>query len=251
MTPRLEAFLLRIADTNLVVAQRLGELIGHAPEIEQDISLANIGLDHIERARAYYQHLADIRRDGSTEDTFAFERTPESFRNLCLAELPNTDYAHLMLRQYLLDTWHLKLFPRLAESTHSLLSKYWASWLDQTRYHHRYSSAWVKRLGEGTEESHRRMQAALNVIWPFGQEIVESDAVEQEMQTEGIAHVDGLGEEWLQETTHELQAAGLKLPHPDSDITIPMGKQGLHTPHLSELLEELQFMHRLYPKLSW
>ena len=251
MTPRHEEFLLRIADTNLVAAQRLGELIGHAPEIEQDISLTNIGLDHLERARALYQYLADLRGDGITEDTFAFERKAEAFRNLCLAELPNTDYAHLILRQFLLDTWHLKLLARCVDSTHPLLSQHWESWLDQTRYHHKYTSAWVRRLGDGTEESHRRMQEALLVIWPFGREVVESDTKEQEMQAEGIARLDGLGAEWLEVATQQLESVGLELPQLKSESSIPMGKQGFHTPHLTELLEEMQFMHRQYPNLSW
>ena len=288
MTPRHEEFILRIADTNLVAAQRLGELIGHAPEIEQDISLTNIGLDHLERARALYQYLADLRGDGITEDTFAFERKAEAFRNLCLAELPNTDYAHLILRQFLLDSWHLKLLARCVDSTHPLLSQHWESWLDQTRYHHKYTSAWVRRLGDGTaargslvswqhweswldqtryhhkytsawvrrlgdgtEESHRRMQEALLVIWPFGREIVESDAIEQEMEAEGIARLDGLGAEWLEVATQQLESVGLELPQLKSESSIPMGKQGCHTPHLTELLEEMQFMHRQYPNLSW
>ena len=251
MTPRHEEFLLRIADTNLVAAQRLGELIGHAPEIEQDISLTNIGLDHLERARALYQHLADLRGGGSTEDTFAFERNAEAFRNLCLAELPNTDYAHLILRQFLLDTWHLKLLARCVDSANPLLSKHSESWLDQTRYHHKYTSAWVKRLGDGTEESHRRIDTALLVIWPFGREIVESDTKEQEMQAEGIARLHGLGAEWLEEATQQLEEAGLDVPSLNPGTNVPMGKQGRHTAHLTELLEEMQFMHRQYPNLSW
>ncbi len=251
MTSQHEEFLLRIADTNLVAAQRLGELIGHAPEIEQDISLANIGLDHLERARALYQHLADLRGDGSTEDTFAFEREAEAFRNLCLAELPNTDYAHLILRHFLLDSWHLKLLERCVKSSDPLVSKYWESWLGQTRYHHKYTSAWVRRLGDGTEESHRRMREALHVIWPFGREIVESDAKEHEMQAGGIARLDGLGMEWLEAATQQLEEVGLEVPNLNSGASIPTGKQGLHTPHLTELLAEMQFMHRQYPDLSW
>lgn len=251
MTLPHEEFLLRIADTNLMAAQRLGELVGHAPEIEQDISLTNIGLDHLERARVLYQHLAETRDDGSTEDTFAFERTPEAFRNLSLAELPNTDYAHLILRQYLLDTWHLNLFPGCVDSNHPLLAKHWELWLDQTRYHHKYTSAWVRRLADGTEESHRRMQTALDVLWPFGREVLESDSVLHRAQVDGMAQTSGLGNQWLEAVKHGIEAAGLTLPGVDPRSIPPYGKQGHHTPHLAELLDELQFMQRQYPDLCW
>ncbi len=251
MTTPHEDFLLRIADTNLVAAQRLGELIGHAPEIEQDISLTNIGLDHLERARTLYQHLAELRGNGSTEDSFAFTRAAETFRNLCLAELPNRDFAHLILRQYLIDVWHLKLLARVSGSTYPLLSNHREAWFDQTRYHHRYTAAWVKRLGDGTEESHVRMWRALDFVWPYGREILESDAVETAVQREGIARVEGLGAEWLEEVSAHLTGVGLEPPNAESKPDPAMGKQGRHTPHLAELLTELQFMQHTFPDLCW
>ncbi len=252
MIPQPEEFLLRLADTNLVAAQRLGEVIGHAPEIEQDISLTNIGLDYLERARTLYQYLAAHHADNRTEDSYAFKRTPADFRNLCLAELPNTDFAHLILRQFLLDAWHLELLARLSTSTHTLLCEHAPSWLDQSRYHHRYTLGWVRRLADGTVESRRRMQAALHEIWPFTREALEYDAVEQEAERFGIGSTLGLGEAWLEDASRELTNTGLDLPEPDGSAhKPPVGKQGHHTGFLDELLGELQFMQRQYPDLDW
>ena len=251
MTSTLERFLLHIADTNLVAAQRLGEVTGHAPELEQDISLTNIALDHLERARAIYSRLAESRADGSTEDTFAFTRGAEDFFNLCLAELPNRDYGHLILRQFLLDAWHLVLLPRLSDSTNALLRESWKQWLDQTRYAHRYTSGWVIRLGDGTNESHARMRTALAAHWPFCREVRELDADDRLAQQDGFAQLDGLGDKWLEQVNQVLDTATLKPPRHDEDSQVPCGKQGQHTPFLAELLDELPYMHRRCPNLNW
>ena len=246
-----DEFVLRIADTNLITAQRLGEVIGHAPEIEQDISLANIGLDHLERARALYAHLAECRGNAATEDDFAFSRSVPEFRNLCLAEYPNSDYAHLILRQYLLDLWHLKLFATLADSSHHLLRVQRQLWLDQSAYHHRYSCAWMQRLAGGTDESQSRMRVALAHLWPFVDEIVESDHIERDVQSQGIADLAELGSSWLEAARQALTDARLEVPVPKAGARPPSGKQGNHTEHLSQILHELQYMRRRYPNETW
>lgn len=246
-----DEFLLRIADTNLVTAQRLGELIGHAPEIEQDISLANLGLDHLERARTVYQYLASVKGPACSEDYFAYQRGASEFRNLSLAEQPNNDYAHLILRQYFLDVWHLKLFPRLTNSNLPILATHCRAWQQEARYHHRYSAAWVQRLGDGTQESNKRMRTALRALWPFKLELMEADELDLEVDSKGLARINGLGQEWLREICAHLATSGLKPPEDDSPARRPLGKQGKHTPFLTELLNELQYMQRSYPNLSW
>lgn len=251
MSALADEFLLRIADTNLVTAQRLGEIIGHAPEIEQDISLANLGLDHLERARTVYQHLAQLKGAAYSEDYFAYQRQASEFRNLSLAEQPNSDYAHLILRQYLLDAWHLMLFPRLSDSSLPVLAQHWRAWYQEARYHHRYSAAWTQRLGDGTEESNTRMHAALSVLWPFRLELIEADELELRMESMGLARIDGLGQEWLQEACAHLSTCGLEPPDDTCETMAPIGKRGEHTRFLDGILDELQYMQRTYPNLSW
>ena len=216
-------------DDNLVLAQRLGEWISHAPELEIDIALGNIALDHLGVARALYTHAGEIEGDGRTEDDFAMRRTEREFRNVLLVEQPNGDFAHTIVRQFFFDVYSQILWTELARSDDETLSGIAGRALKESDYHFEFSSSWLIRLGDGTDESHRRAQHAVDALWRFTAE-VSSD-------------------EWLNRVSSVFQTAGLAIP--DDPYQRVGGRDGYHTEHLGFLLAEMQWMDRAYPGLEW
>ena len=247
--PRL-AYLLRHADDNLVLAQRLGEWISRAPELEEDIALANIGLDHLGVARAMLTHAAAVEGAGRDEDDLAFLRSEREYRNLLLVEQPNGDFAHTMARQVFVDAYQLGLWEALQASADPVLAGIAAKALKESRYHLRHSSTWLVRLGDGTEESHRRAQAAVDDLWRFTGEPFEADEVDRAMVEAGVGvdpaslrpGWDGLVDGILAEAT---------LARPDDPNQRGGGRAGFHSEHLGHLLGEMQWMQRAYPGLEW
>ncbi|GIU92280.1 MAG: phenylacetic acid degradation protein [Acidimicrobiia bacterium] len=243
-------YVLRHGDDNLVLAQRLGEWISRAPELEEDIALANIALDHLGQARALLTYAGELEGRGRSEDDLAMTRTERQFTNLLLCEQPNEDFAHTMARQLFIDAYQLELWERLASSNDPTLAGIAAKAWKEARYHFRHSSTWVIRLGDGTEESHHRMQRAIDELWRFTTEPFMADDVDRAAAGEGYG-VDPseLEEPWLARVTPVLQEAGLVIP------TDPYrrvgGRQGFHTEHLGHLLAEMQWMARTYPGLEW
>src|SRR6186713_1241832 len=183
----LRRYALTIGDTSLILAQRLGELIGHAPALEEDLALANIGLDLLGQARYLLSHAAQLQGNGGTEDDLAFLRDPQDFLNLSLVEQPNGDFGQTIVRQFLVDAWQLELFERLQQSSEPKFAELAAKAIKETRYHFRFSSGWVVRLGDGTEESHRRVQTALDSLWKFTAELFAPGAVDEEAALAGLA----------------------------------------------------------------
>jgi len=181
----LRRYALTIGDTSLILAQRLGEWIGHAPALEEDLALANIALDLLGQARYLLSHAAQLQ-GGGTEDHLAFLRDPQDFLNLSLVEQPNGDFGQTIVRQFLVDAWQLELFERLQQSSEPKFAELAAKAIKETRYHFRFSSGWMVRLGDGTEESHRRVQTALDALWRFTHEMFVASPVEQEAAALGI-----------------------------------------------------------------
>jgi ring-1,2-phenylacetyl-CoA epoxidase subunit PaaC len=251
--PALEArvaYLLRLADDNLVLAQRLAEWTSLAPELEEDIALTNIGLDHLGVARALYRHAGAVEGRGRSEDDLAFLRSEREYLNLLLVEQPNGDFAHTMARQLMVDAFQVGLWDALASSSDEVLAGIAAKALKEARYHLRHSSAWVIRLGDGTEESHRRMQRAVDDLWRFTGELFASDEVEAALTPAGMA-VDpaSLRPGWEERVDAVLEEATLSRT---ADPYQRMGgRTGFHTEHLGHLLGDLQWMQRSYPGLSW
>ncbi len=228
--------LLAHADDNLVLAQRLGEWISRAPELEEDIALGNIALDHLGVARALYTLAGAYEGEGRTEDDLAMHRTEREFLNLLLVEQPNGDFARTMVRQMLFDAYQLQLWESLAADPDPDLAGIAGRALKEARYHFLHSSSWVIRLGDGTDESHRRAQAALDALWPFVDEMFQvGDAVDHARWDQAVGVV--LGE------------AGLVLP--GGTYQRDGGRLGFHTEHLGFLLAEMQWMQRSYPGLEW
>ena len=246
----MRSYALTVGDTSLILAQRLGEWIGHAPALEEDLALANIGLDLLGQARHLLSHAAQLQGNGGTEDDLAFLRDPQDFLNLSLVEQPNGDFGQTIVRQFLVDAWQLELFERLQQSSEPKLAELAAKAIKETRYHFRFSSGWVVRLGDGTEESHERVQTALDALWRFTHEMFVAGPAEQEAVAAGIApDPASLAAGWSSRVDEVLKEATLQRP---ADVAYSWhGKRGQHSEHLSRLLAEMQFMQRTYPGAQW
>jgi ring-1,2-phenylacetyl-CoA epoxidase subunit PaaC len=248
--PLLRAWLLRPADTALVLAQQLGASVGHAPALEEDLGFANIALDLLGQARWLLGYCAELEGEGRTEDDLAFGREPHEFRNLALAEQPNGDFASTIVRQMLIDAYQLGLYAALQSSLDARLAQLAARALKETTYHFRYSSHWLVRLGDGTAESHSRAQAALQSLWRFTGELFEPDELDQAVSAQGIApQLANLQAPWRERVGAVLREATLSVP-PDVPYRW-QGKRGEHGEHLGLLLAEMQSLHRAHPGARW
>ena len=243
-------YLLRHADDNLVLAQRLGEWISNGPELEEDIALANVGIDFLGQARAIYTYAAGVEGEGRTEDDLAMLRPEREFTNCLLVEQPNGDFAQTMARQLFFDAYQLSLWDALSRSNDVTLAGIAAKALKEARYHFRHSSMWVIRLGDGTEGSHRRMREGVDAMWRFTAELFTGDAVDALMVEQGIG-VDPatFAAAWRDRIDEVFAAATLRIP--EDPYQRMGGRTGFHTEHLGHLLSELQWMQRTYPGLEW
>jgi ring-1,2-phenylacetyl-CoA epoxidase subunit PaaC len=242
--------LLRIADTSLVLAQRLGEWVGHGPAIEEDLGLANTALDLLGQARMLLAYAGELEGRGRSEDALAFLRDEADFLNATLAEQPNGDFGDTIVRQFLIDAYQLELYERLAASSDPRLAEIAAKAVKETRYHLRFSSAWLVRLGDGTAESHARVQGSIDRLWPYTQELFDADDLDRAIAAAGIGPELGtLGDAWSARVDGVLVEATLRRP-----VAAPYrwyGKQGRHSEHLGYLLADLQYLQRAHPGASW
>jgi len=245
----LSAYVLRLGDNGLVLSQRLGAWCGHAPELEIDLALANIGLDLLGQARNFLTYAAELEGQGD-EDTLAFGRDERQFRNVLLVEQPNGNFADTLVRQYLMDAWNVALYERLIHSSDHQIAAIAAKAIKEARYHLRFSRGWLVRLGDGTEVSAQKMQQAVNNLWRFTAELFDADDVELELVASGIA-IDPrtLRQAWESEVFAGLQEAALNVP--DEVAYRTGGKRGLHTEHLGPMLAEMQYLQRMYPGQQW
>ena len=247
-------YLLRLGDTALVLGQRHAQLCGKAPALEEEMALMNVGLDLFGQARNWLGYAAElIVAEGDDSqvnidaDQLAFRRDAQDFRNLLIVEQPNGDFADTMGRQFLFDAWHVHLLDGLAESSDPRIAEVAAKSLKEATYHLRRSSEWVIRLGDGTEESHARMQRALDNLWQFTGELVQFDEIDQAMFEAGIApDPETLVSRWKATVDEVLREATLVRPSYDAWMYTG-GKVGHHTEHLGFLLAEMQYLPRTYP----
>ena len=243
-------YVLRLGDTSLVLGQRLGEWVGHAPALEEDLGLANLALDLIGQARLLLTYAGELEGRGRDEDALAFLRDAPEFANLTLAEQPNGDFGQTIVRQWLLDAWQLEIYEGLLASADTRLGAIAAKAVKETRYHHRFSSGWLMRLGDGTQESHDRVQGALDSLWRFTAELFAADDVDERMQAAAIAPAPvELAARWSGRIDEDLRAATLKRP---AAQPYPWhGRRGVHTEHLGHMLTEMQHLQRTYPGVRW
>lgn len=243
-------YTLRRADDALILGHRLSEWCGHAPIMEEDMALANMGLDLLGQARELYSHAAKVEGRGNDEDKFAYLRDVRQYRNLLLLEQPNGDFAHTMVRQFLYSAFADLYWRAMMKSGDATLAAVAAKSEKESAYHLRHSSEWIVRLGDGTEENDARAQAAIDHLWAFTGEMFEADASERGLIEAGIA-VDpaGLRPQWLRTVSDVVSEATLDLP--GNDWMQQGGRDGRHSEHLGHLLSELQSMQRTFPGAAW
>lgn len=250
MGKKLYDYILSLGDNPLILGHRLSELCGHGPSLETDIALTNISLDLYGQVRNYYQYAAELSDKNETEDSIAFLRTERAYRNIWLVEQPNEDFAHVICRQFLFDSFHLPLMKQLCNSKDERLSAIAKKSIKESSYHERFSSEWVKRLGSGTDISNKKMQDALNHLYPFVNEFFQETPLDKEMKESGIgADLGALKEEFMNNIHTLLSSATLQIPEPVWRQTD--GKLGYHSEHLGFILAELQYMQRVYPNMEW
>ena len=248
--PPLATYALRLADDALVLSHRLGEWISVAPAIEEDIALGNIGLDLIGQARTLLTYAGEVEGRGRTEDDLAYLRDEREFLNVQLVEIPNGDFGVTMARQLVFSVYQLGLYQQLEGSADPTLAGVAAKAVKEVAYHRDHAVQWVIRLGDGTEESHRRMQAGLDTVWPYVDELFEGDEVELELADTGIA-VDpaDLRGAWSDSIAAVLVEATLEQPTPRWRAR--GGRHGIHTESLGFTLAEMQHLHRSHLGASW
>ena len=264
-------YTLHLADNSLILAQRNAEWCGHGPILEQDIAITNISLDQLGQSRNFYQYAANLinvskipgslkapsplgeslsrfvgRLGGEvTEDSLAYLRTEREFKNCLLAEQPNGDWAQTVLRQFFFSAYQFLLYEKLQHSNDEQLAAIAAKALKEVTYHQRWSSEWVIRLGDGTEESHQRMLNAIDELWRYtGELFIAADY-------EAVAGFDValLKEDWMKKVNSVFEEATLAVP--EKVFMQTGGKTGTHTEHLGYILAELQYLQRTYPNAEW
>jgi ring-1,2-phenylacetyl-CoA epoxidase subunit PaaC len=247
-------YLLRLADSDLVLAQRLGEWVGHGPVLEEDIALTNVGLDLLGQARLWFAYAGEVEArfagSGRGEDALAFLREGGEFRNLLLVEQPNGDYAVTMGRQFYFDVWHGLLLAALAASGDPRIAEIAAKAQKEVAYHVERSADWVIRLGDGTVESRARMQSAVDDLWMYTGEMFEPDETDAALAAEGIGcDLSTLAAPWHKAVEAVLAEATLTVPQ--GEFMQRGGRRGVHTEHLGHMLATMQWLQRAYPGAQW
>jgi ring-1,2-phenylacetyl-CoA epoxidase subunit PaaC len=243
-------YLLRIGDTCLILAQRLGEWCGHAPVLEEDIAMANIALDLLGQARAVLTRAGELEDAQHDEDQLAFLRNERDYLNLTMVELPRGDFAFSVLRNTMIATWLKLLWQRLATSSDTELAAIAGKAVKEARYHQQHSGDWVVRLGDGTAESRRRMEAALVDLWRYVPELFDTDAIDDEASAAGIGPRWGdLQTPWMADMKLILDEAGLTMPKESAFRSD--GKRGRHSEHMGFILTDMQYLQRAFPGGVW
>lgn len=243
-------YLLIYGDTSLILGQRLSEWTGHGPFLEEDLALTNIALDTIGHAKTFLEYAAKVENKGRDEDALAYFRNGREYFNVKLAELPNGNYADTMVRQVFIDAFRYHYFKLLCESKDDMLTALANKAVKEVQYHYRHSSWWIKRFGDGTEESHQKAQNAINELWRFTGELFIPDEAEKIMEEEKIAPpLDAIQVLWNDDIHALLKEATLEIP--TNTYMQTGGKQGIHTEYLDYILAEMQALPRMYPDAKW
>tara|TARA_R110002096_G_scaffold221429_2_gene410239 strand:- start:14456 stop:15211 length:756 start_codon:yes stop_codon:yes gene_type:complete len=243
-------YLILLGDNSMILGQRLGELCGHGPELETDIALTNISLDLFGQVRNYFQLAATIENKGRTEDDLAMLRLEHEYRNSYLVEQPNTNFAHVIVRQFFYDVYHQLLLTDLMKSKNDQLRAIAEKSIKEVNYHVDFSASWLIRMGDGTEESKRKAQEAIDALWPFAMELLTETETEKWAKEMGIgADLPQMKSAFLSKVKEVIAEATLQLP--EETVFQYGGKQGRHTEHMGYILAEFQYMQRAYPNMKW
>lgn len=230
-------YILHLADSSLIMGHRLSEWTGHGPGLEQDIAVSNIALDLIGQSRNFYQYAATLSGEGVSEDDLAYLRNSNQFKNFLITELPKGDWGYSILKLFFFSSYQLGLYEKLSASEDEQLAAIAVKSLKEVKYHVRWSSEWVLRLGDGTAESNTRIQNSLNELWCYTGEFFEN------------LEFENLKAEWMKRVTSILDEATLHIP--PTDHMHSGGSTGVHTEHLTLLLDEMQYLQRAYPGCEW
>ena len=243
-------WLCRMGDNCLILGHRVSEWCGHSPVLEEDIALANTALDLIGQTQLWLGLAGEVEGKGRTADNLAYLRDAAQFRNVLLVERPNGDFGQTLMRQFLFDAWHMEMLRALQSSTNTRVAEIAAKAAKEVAYHLERSADLVIRLGDGSEESHARMQKALNALWPYAGELVLADPVDEAMAQAGIApDLATIKSAWDRTVAEVLAEATLSLPA--GSFQHKGGKQGRHTEALGFILADMQFLQRAYPGATW
>ncbi|MGB4843065.1 MAG: 1,2-phenylacetyl-CoA epoxidase subunit PaaC [Ferruginibacter sp.] len=245
MSRTLIDYTLHLADNALILAQRNAEWCGHGPILEQDIAITNISLDLLGQSRNFYQHAATLIGADATEDSLAYLRTEREFKNSLLVEQPNGDWGQTILRQFFFSAYQFLLYEKLQGHKDEQVAAIAAKALKEVTYHLRWSSEWVVRLGDGTTESHERMNKAIDELWRYTGELF----MPADYENESGFDVASLKDDWMKKITSVFEEATLSVP--EKTFMQSGGKTGVHTEHLGYILTELQYLQRTYPGAEW
>jgi len=250
MNEALFKYILRIGDTNLILGQRLSEWTGHGPFLEEDLALTNITLDITGAAKSLLEYAALVEGKGRTEDDLAFLRNDRQFFNVQITELPNGDYARTIARQVLLDCFDFYFYQELSKSKDETLAGIAQKSLKEVTYHLRHTSAWLERFGDGTEESHNKVQLALNELWQYTNELFEMNEDDELLIKEGIAvDLNLVKTKWEKHISELVEKSTLTIPQ---NVFMQTGsRKGIHTEYLAFILAEMQALPRMYPDAKW
>ncbi len=244
-------YLLRLGDNALILSQQLSQLCGKGPALEEDMALTNVALDLLGQTRLWYEYAGELEGAGRDEDKLAYHRDAHDFKNCLLLEQPNGNYADTMVRQFFFDCWHYFLIVGLTRSSDTRIAAIAGKSLKEVTYHLRRSGDLVVRLGDGTDVSHAKTQAAVNELWMYSGEVFAYDAIDEAMVADGAAPAAAdLRAQWLAHVAEILGEATLSMPPADAWMQSG-GKQGRHSEHLGYILAEMQFLQRAYPGATW
>lgn len=243
-------YVLRLGDNALILGQRLTELIAHGPELEEELANANFALDYLGQARMYYAYAGELEGAGRDEDDFAFLRADHEYRNLLLVEQPNGHFGDVMMRQFLFENFYVLQLDALTRCDDAHLAAIATRALNEVRYHLRHVSQWIVRLGDGTEESHRRVAESLERLWRYTGEAFAGDEVDDVVRDEWHGpDPEALFQAWRKNVRHVLQEATLTMP--EDGWMAGGGRQGQHSEHFGYLLAEMQHLQRAHPGAEW
>jgi len=250
MDKHLYNFVLHLGDNALILGHRLSEICGHGPALEQDMAVTNIALDLVGQSRNLFQLAAQLKGGDATEDSLAYLRDATGYKNVLLAEQKNGDFAKTIVRQFFYDAFNYHCYQRLLQSKHKDIAAIADKAIKEITYHLKWSSEWVIRLGDGTEESLRRINDAIEDLWPYTGEMFKFADYEVACNESGVfPNIQGIKADWDEEVSSVFGLAGLEVP---KDTWMhDGGKRGVHSEHLGFLLAEMQFLQRAYPGQEW
>jgi ring-1,2-phenylacetyl-CoA epoxidase subunit PaaC len=247
---KLFEYVIRLGDDSLILGHRLSEWCGHGPILEEDIALTNIALDLVGQATSLLNYAGQIEDKGRDADKLAYFRFDREFKNCLLVEQPNGDFGMTMMRQFLFDAYRKPFYEALTSSKDEQLAAIAEKSLKETKYHLKHSSEWIIRLGDGTEESNRRVQESLDTLWRYTSDLFYTDEVDNELVTAGIApDLATIRNDWEQTVNHIFHLANLQKP--TNNWKQEGGRKGMHSEHLGYILAEMQYVQRAYPNMEW